>query len=238
MCISLSSSSSRTNAIYSELTDSLISIIGDSKHVAIYGYYQCGYRDVAKRLNKAIYSGTTSLKGCYIYSNLDARSHPHGWEIDGYKVCFAPFSAGTDYKLGLLTIVLENYRRIKRANGPIIPVLFCVSSSINSRIFSIEEAKKTERGERTFTGKELNLAYKLCYDSKLSEEIRAVAKRTFIFVKTIGVDKDSISRLEDTGIRIDDSWDEALKRPAIEKPRNPYKWFKWRDWINKESLDF
>ncbi|MCX6991434.1 MAG: hypothetical protein NTX49_10325 [Chlamydiae bacterium] len=249
MCIgagaNLSDSTCRIDAGSSELAKSVDSLIGASKHAVIYGYSSCGYQIVAQKLREAITSGASGLSGCYIYSNFTRNrgvidTHRGIQLINGHELLLPPSDctsrAAAEYKLPLLAIVLENCKSMKLGDGSIIPVLFCVSSSHDPQRFSIENVKKPAVGVRTCTGRELNLAYKLCYDSKLSEEIRDVAKRTFIFVKTIGADECSISSMDDTGMRIDDTWDSALKKkPPIEKTPNPHK-RNWRDWLNEQSI--
>jgi len=136
----------------------------------------------------------------------------------------------------LLTVVLENCKRIRRGEG-IIPVLFCVISSAQSKPFSPENATAKDPYSsvgRSHTGRELNLAYKLCYDSKLTEEIHEVGKKTFIFVKTNGPQYHP-SGLEDTGLRIDDSWDRVLRKEPKERLSGKHD---WRAWLTTELEKF
>ncbi|MCX6991444.1 MAG: hypothetical protein NTX49_10375 [Chlamydiae bacterium] len=232
----LGSSFDEIDAKHLELTKSVIPVIGKSRHVVIYGYEKCGYEGVCYKLRQAISEKKSPLLGCYNW-NLDPKNIPiPGLPdrvvtiIDGHELTKSPHPIG--YKSGLLTIVLENCKRTSR-NEPIIPVLFCVIYSAKPKLFSAENAMKIDiDGEikRSETGKELNLAYKLCYDPKLPHEIHSVAKETFIFVRTIGEYWHSISRLEDTGLRIDDTWHAAL-REASPKEEHPSDKHDWRAWF-------
>jgi hypothetical protein len=217
----------------SELSESIRRIIGDSNQVVIYGYKACGYQHVFSALQEDITEGRSKLKGCYDWHKLNLPDIP-GYQnqivksIDGGKI--ALFRHPTPYKSGLVTILLENCKRAMRKD-PIIPVLFCIDSSQDPRGFS--EKNACDKGfiegriQRTHTAKELNLVYKLCYDPLLSDDVHRVAKQTFIFVKSIGADRFSPSSLEDTGLRIDDSWDRVLRKEPKDRPPGKPDWRAW-----------
>jgi hypothetical protein len=217
----------------SKLSQSIRRIIGESLHVVIYGYGACGYRAVWHELKEEIKGSKSPLLGCYNCADVSPTREPIS--IDGHFVIKSSHPEG--YKAGLLSVLLENCKRIRRGES-IIPVLFCVISSAVPQPFSPENANIKEaylQFRRSHTSRELNLAYKLCYDPKLTEEIHEVAKKTFIFVKTNGPQYHP-SELEDTGLRIDDSWDAALKR-EVPKERGLAK-PDWRAWLTTELEKF
>ena len=206
----------------SELTESVRKIIGQSCHVVVYGFADCNYRGV--------WLGLKSLKEPVLSSyNCDQINSQKS--IDGHDLVQSTHHVF--YKRAMLTVVLENCKR-KRRGEAIIPILFCVTSSHVSRVFSPESANFRTRYwgplERPPTAEELNLAYKLCYDSVLTPEIQMVSKETFIFVKTFGPIRSIPSKVEDTGIRIDDTWHEALKEYHA-NPKAKSSRAHWREWM-------
>jgi len=225
----------------SGITNAVAAIIGDAFFPApvIYGYAGCGYQHVHSQLEADISKRTSPFVDCYNWSKLDFSAESR-FKIDGEKLIKSPHRC--PYKGALVSILLENCKR-KIKGLAIIPVIFCVLSSLTPLPFSAENAKKnivkpTEPPQRSATGRELNIAYKLCYDPRLSPLIHEVAQETFIFVKTIAErfrGRTPFS-LEDTGIRIDESWHAALKREGP-KERDPAK-HDWRAWITSELAKF
>jgi hypothetical protein len=115
---------------YSTLTESVIHIIGDSREVAIYGYGALGYHFVYEQLKQEIIEGKSPLKGCYNFSDL----YPPVQDGSGDSL-HQKSPHLISYKAGILNVVLENCKRSK-VGEPIIPVLFCVTSSLSGRDFS------------------------------------------------------------------------------------------------------
>jgi hypothetical protein len=225
----------------SEITSAVAAIIGDAFFPApvIYGYAGSGYQHVHSELEADISRKISPLVDCYNWSKLDFPAES-GFKIDGEKLIQSPHQCL--YKRGLLSILLENCKR-KIKGLPIIPVIFCVLSSLTPLPFSAQNAKKntvtpTAAPQRSATGRELNIAYKLCYDPRLTPLIHEVAKETFIFVRTIAERFRGRApfTLEDTGIRIDDSWHAALKKDH-HKERDPAK-HDWRAWMLSELEKF
>lgn len=211
--------------------------------VVIYGYNRCSYEYAFLMLRDDVVEKRSRLEDCYAFSNIsdgpqsgleyfDRRVD----EIDGHPLCRSLHSTG--YLASLLTICLENCKRVRRGEL-IIPALFCITSSHDMEpIFSHKNVDHfVEGNRRAHTSKELNLVYKLCYGEGLSEEIHEVARKMFIFVKTIiPLGQRVPVRLEDTGIRIDDSWHAALKR-EVPKERDPAK-HDWRAWLISQLEEF
>jgi hypothetical protein len=208
--IQLSAHISEPSSRYSTLTESVLHIIGDSREVAIYGYGALGYHFVYEQLKQEIIEGKSPLIGCYNFSDLYSPVQDGSGDSLHQK---SPHLIS--YKAGILNVVLENCKRSK-VGEPIIPVLFCVTSSLSERDFSPANANMradpSMGNKRLCTAQELNLAYKLCFDPKLSKEVHSVALRTFIFVQTVGPISNQPIALKDTRLRIDDTWHRALKK--------------------------
>lgn len=206
----------------SKLTESLVKIIGESKHVMIYGYRDCGYMHVWKKLSQDIKEKRSFLEGCYSYCNF-LYNCPAGDSL----LAMMSIPLDGEYKAPLVATVLENCIR-KRRREDLIPVIFCVTSSLLSRGFSVENTDIHTGKTRRPTAKELNLVYKLCRDEELTDEIHQVARETFMFVKTIGLDSTKPTSLEKIEVEIDLSWDAAIKKARrVEKPHKS----SWRKWL-------
>jgi hypothetical protein len=211
--------------------------------VVVYGYNRCSYEYAFLMLRDDVVEKRSCLEDCYAFSNIsdglqsgleyfDRRVD----EIDGHLLCRSLHSTG--YLGSLLTICLENCKRVRRGEL-IIPALFCIASSFEEgTTFSYENVhQRVEGNRRAHTSRELNLVYKLCYGDGLSAEIHEVARKMFIFVKTIIPLGERVPvRLEDTGIRIDDSWHAALKKDH-HKERDPAK-HDWRAWMLSELAKY
>lgn len=90
------------------------------------------------------------------------------------------FLSRWECKAGLVNIVIENFKR-KKDCVPIIPVVFVVEKDDSK----LDINSILDRGllfSKGFTNSEIRRAYKLCFDSSLTQEIRTIAKETFIFI--------------------------------------------------------
>jgi hypothetical protein len=223
--IQLSAHISEPSSRYSTLTESVVKMIGKSREVAIYGYRDLGYSFVYEQLKQEIKERRSPLAGCYNWETLNEGPYFRATGSLQGKI-----SHQTPYKAGLLNVVLENCKR-SRIGNPIITVLFCVVSSCWAHRFSPLSANsrcRTSKGiQRRATASELNFVYKLCYDPRLSKEIHQVARRTFIFVETVGPILDKPTALKDTGLKIDHTWDRVLKKEHKVSVSSESEWRAW-----------
>lgn len=174
-----------------KLDKSFGDLISNTDAVMVYGYRHCYYSVVLKLLGAA---GLETMS----YEKVA----PREGGFDRSQLEYTHTKPSRQMKAALVNIVAENYFMVKDASPgekvSLTRIIFCIDTNFaleGEKIQKFEPAnfasktKKilTENGEVNsndlYTNKELRRAYKLCTDPNLSEDLRAIAKKTFLFVK-------------------------------------------------------
>ncbi len=110
-------------------------------------------------------------------------------------------------KAGLVTMVLTNYQREKE-DLPLIPIAFILEQE--SSKWDIKQAFDRAR-HKSYTDAEIRRAYKLCCDPRVDERLRAIAQRSFNF------------------LRINTLSDPTSTEPQFEKVPAPWDSDEWKE---------
>lgn len=202
-----------TTYTYTVSDESVESLLSESSTAMVYGFQHCKYVQVTEALEQhrdvsRIYD--CSLGNDYDAMDNDKQKRLDGRsihkissgiaELDRLGKKFETQDCNRKCKTGLVNQVLENYRKATLEDREISPIIFCIdyenetTGETNPHPLTSENMlskTKIVRVSRAFTlsmnriitHSELRRAYKLCHDPRLDPEIRAIANRTFKFVK-------------------------------------------------------
>lgn len=188
-------------------TNDLITFLNSVDEAVIYGYAAAGW-GVVMRLAR------NTIKNVYDYSltsepnkTLHGRSFININSPTLHQTC----------KTTVTAIVVENCLRAEE-NMPLIPVLFCLTSTNQPSHLPVEVIANKNDSKADYKGStsnsELRRIYKLCTDSALSFEVREIAKKTFYFAHII-LDKGAVIAIRKTAA----PWENT-----VEDPNKNLKW--------------
>lgn len=211
-------------------------LFAPADEVVVYGYGHCGYTMIKKAFENSGVRAYDWVDWGKRNTDIPSRVISY-WEFSSGLPINPPLIIGRQCKAGLVNLIITNLFRDERGE-PIIPLIFCIDieqskyPDLVSRMFSREPGTSAHGN---ITQKELRIACKmsteiLSEDEELSAKIRAMADRTFKFVKVCPVyttvPKDCIE--SDCGI-----WnlDAPVKLECLPAPWKmmPIKAQHWRD---------
>ena len=177
----------------------LASIGGETAQLMVYGFADCKYNIIVKILRTAHPFGTAEnpIKRVFDfriadyrlrYDRSDAIEDPiktytsEGREI--FRIKRSTSTTARICKAALVNMVIENVKR-EREGLPLIPVLFTIDISSDTSGQYPPCINDLINIRNRYTFKELRRVYKLCADPELPPEVRAIAERTFKFVKVL-----------------------------------------------------
>lgn len=160
-----------------------ISQCAPNKQAMIYGLVTCDYKNVIDWLKTQ--KEQKQFNDVFNYMLGSGGLSNDLTTFEGREICQIIWS-GNGVKGGaksaLANIVIENVKR-KRAKLSLIPVIFIVDKDRKKlNIKKIINKVWTQDPRDNITDAEIRRAYKLCFDPKLSAEIKDVAQRTFVFI--------------------------------------------------------
>lgn len=169
-----------------------ISQCAPHQQAMIYGTAACGYLEIGEWLEDQQAQGNfRDVFNCFLgqeecnkeedYTSLQHKTSDkrvirrinHG----------GGFLSKCECKAGLVNMVIENFKR-KHVGIPIIPIVFVVEKD-DLKLDVISIVQKGLTHSKGFTNSEIRRAYKLCFDLNVAEEIRVIAKETFLFISLI-----------------------------------------------------
>jgi hypothetical protein len=166
---------------------------GETQQLMVYGFADCKYDIIATALRTSSPFGEKisgnpvqrvfdhTMANTYLCESPETTSTLEGRKI--HKIKFQDYVASR-CKAALVNIIIENCKR--NAEGlPLIPVLFAIGISTDSSGLYPPSIPDLITDKQHITLKELRRVYKLCTDLTLPEHVRAIAERTFKFVKVI-----------------------------------------------------
>jgi len=216
--------------------DEFISLCAPHQQAMIYGTAACGYMEISTWLENQQSQGYfKDVFNCFLgqqecekeedYVSLQHKTSDkrmikrinHGGE----------FLSKCECKAGLVNMIIENVKR-KRSGIPIVPVVFVVEKdTLKLDVASIVNKKSPL--SKGFTNSEIRRAYKLCFDSKLSEEIRIIAKESFLFISLATNKVSNSAKFKITirpapweSIELQTHWENRTR--SIHSSHKPYPW--------------
>lgn len=143
------------------------------------------------------------------------------------------FLSTCECKAGLVNMVIENFKR-KQDGIPIIPIIFVVEKD-DLKLDVISIVDKGLPYSKCFINSEIRRAYKLCFDSNMAEEIRVIAKETFLFISlTTNTVTDSVQFTFTTCLAPWESFEwEARWKNRLKSIHSSHKSYPWRKELQK-----
>lgn len=154
------------------------SLVQSYSECMIYGYQHCAYlriMEILEKIGKRCYDYRISFVETPSLSLRPFLYLPSWPDMSDKKLDMR------QCKMALVSIVIENCLR-KKEGMPLIPVVFCLTSSSREKDVPIEQIVDQSLGSPKrglITHAELRRAYKLL--TEMPEDIRAIAKATFLF---------------------------------------------------------
>ena len=162
--------------------DSANKVMDGSQQALVYGYTHCMYMQVSDALKRS-----SPSRKIFDYKLGDRKTLPKRiTTLEGRKIEQLDFgpeeTRRSQFKNGLVNLVLENYKREKEGL-PLIPILFCTDIDHSPYPVSAEIiTSKNNEFNSLITHSELRRAYKLCYEFD-DEAFKKIALKSFRFIK-------------------------------------------------------
>lgn len=198
----------------------------DLREVVVYGYSKAGLDDV-----KVFFSQASSVYDYLTPVKQEKTLSGRAFIKLKYNSLFS--SPRTLCKNALVAVVIENYLR-KKAEGSIIPVIFCFSSYKCPSLPVVRIVNKNLNSSKLgeVSNSEIRRIYKLCNDPKIPLEVRQVAEETFRFVHLMKEDlKVDIREISPPWKKDSDTWmraQELKKSTEVKSKTNVENKLDWR----------
>lgn len=218
--------------------DDFISKCATNKQAMVYGLFEGKYLEISRWLdtqkNMGFFNDVFDFflgEECNNENEYTTTQH-----ITSDHRVISKINSGSDAlsrracKAALVNMVIENFKR-RKEELPTIPIIFSVGKDDDVKLDIHAIANRASPKSKGMTNSEIRRAYKLCFDPGLSEEIRTIAKESFLFISLTTNDATAPVEFDFTIIQApwetscwETGWAERIKTKSVKADPNPYPW--------------